>query len=70
MDLNQFINPNQKKQTYKVSFKIGNEKITKFISAYSEQSAKASAEQELKKERPNSKIVFIEIKELTKKQEV
>ena len=70
MDLNQFINPDQKKQTYKVSFKIGNEKITKFISAYSEQSAKASAEQELKKERPNSKILFVEIKELTKKQEV
>ncbi|MDP3765046.1 MAG: hypothetical protein Q8R04_00885 [Nanoarchaeota archaeon] len=70
MDLNQFINPNQKKQTYKVSFKIGNEKITKFISAYSEQGAKSTAEQELKKERQNSKIVFVEIKELTKNKEV
>ena len=70
MDLNQFINPNQKKQTYKVSFKIGNEKITKFVSAYSEQSAKSTAEQELKKERQNSKIVFVEIKELTKNKEV
>lgn len=69
MDLNQFINPNQKKQTYKVSFKIGNEKITKFISAYSEQSARTAAEHELKKERPNSKIAFIEIKKLAKNKE-
>lgn len=70
MDLNQFINPGQKKQTYKVSFKIGNEKITKFISAYSEQGARNTAEHELKKERPNSKIAFIEIKEINKKMEV
>ena len=70
MNLNQFINPDQKKQTYKVSFKIGNAKITKFISAYSEQSAKVATEQELKKEYPNSKISFIEVKELTKHQEV
>ena len=70
MDLNQFINPDQKKQTYKVSFKIGNEKITKFVSAYSEQSAKSTAEQELRKEHPNSKIIFIEIKELIKSKEV
>ena len=70
MDLNQFLNPDQKRQTYKVSFKIGNEKITKFISAYSEQGAKSTAEQELKKERQNSKIVFVEIKELTKNKEV
>ena len=47
MDLNQFINPNQKRQTYKVSFKIRNEKITKFISAYSEQGAKSTVEQEV-----------------------
>lgn len=70
MDLNQFINPYQKKQIYKVSFKIGNEKITKFMYAHAEQSARAAAEQELRKERPNSKITFIEIKELTKTREV
>lgn len=70
MDLTKFINPNQKKHTYKISFKIANEKITKFISAYSEQSAKALAEQDIKKEHPNSKIAFIEIKELTKSKEV
>ncbi|GEM_PF-2771455 len=70
MDLNQFINPDQKKQTYKVSFKIGNEKITKFISAYSEQGAKSTAEQELKKEHPDSKIIFIEVKEISNRQGV
>ena len=68
MDLNQFINPNQKRQTYKVSFKIRNEKITKFISAYSEQGAKSTVEQELKKEHSNSKIIFIEVKEISKRQ--
>ena len=69
MDLNQFINPDMKKQTYKATFKIGNEKITKFISAYSEQNARAAVEQELKKEYPNSKIISIEVKELIKNTE-
>ena len=69
MDLNSFIGETEKKEIYKVTYMLGNEKIKRFVSAYSEKNAKYQLEQDLKKEYPGKKIKILEVKLIEKKKE-
>ena len=48
---------------------MGNEKIKRFVSAYSKENAKHQLEQDLKKEYPGKKISILEVKLIEKKKE-
>lgn len=69
MDLNSFIGETKEKGTYKITFMLGNEKIKRFLSAYSKENAKHQLEQDLKKEHPGKKIIISEVKLIEKKKE-
>jgi hypothetical protein len=66
MDLNAFIGNSEEKSLFKVKFEFDNQKITRYIDAYSEANAKFLAEQSIQKEYPGKKVKFTEIKKVAK----
>ena len=67
MDLNSFIGESKDKGNYKLTFMLDNQKIKRFVSAYSKENAKYQLEQDLKKEYPNKKSKILEVKKIEKK---
>ena len=66
MDLNSFIG-NTEKQIYKITFILAESKITRFISAHSQENAKYLLEEQIRKESHGAKLKVLDIKEITKK---
>ena len=66
MDLNAFIQTSKEKENYKVTYEVGNEKIKRFVFAYSKENAKHQLEQDLKNEHPGKKITISEVKLIQK----
>ena len=70
MDLNSFINGDKEKTLYKITFLLDEEKIKRFVYAYSKDNAKYQFEQDIKKEHPDKKVKIVEIKLIEKKTKV
>lgn len=64
MNLNSFLNEGKPKSNFKVIVALGNTKLTRFISAYSDEDAKSILLSEMKKDYPGFSYKIKEVKNL------